>query len=108
MSQNIRLKRSAVPGRIPTVEQLELGEIALNTYDGKLYLKQDVNGSEAIVNVGYSASYALSASNALSASYVLSSSYSVSSSFANSSSYALSGSYALTASYSPNASSAIS
>ena len=39
MSQNIRLKRSAVPGRVPTTDQLELGEIALNTYDGKLYLK---------------------------------------------------------------------
>lgn len=108
MSQNIRLKRSAVPGRVPTTDQLELGELALNTYDGKLYLKQSIGGFEDVIDVGFSASYAKSASYALSASYAQSSSYSVSSSFANSSSYALSGSYALTASFAPNASSAIS
>jgi hypothetical protein len=36
----IRLKRSDVPDRIPSVEQLELGEVAINTYDGTLYFKQ--------------------------------------------------------------------
>jgi hypothetical protein len=61
MAQNIRLKRSAVPGRVPDVNQVELGELALNTFDGKLYLKKD-NGTESIVDVGFSASYALSAS----------------------------------------------
>ena len=40
MSTTIKLRRSAVPGRVPTVEQLELGEIAINTADGKLYFKQ--------------------------------------------------------------------
>ena len=104
MAQNIRLKRSAVPGRVPDVNQVELGELALNTFDGKLYLKKD-NGTESIVDVGFSSSYALSAS------YALSSSYSVSSSFATTASYAntsTSASYALTASFSPNASSAVS
>ena len=27
MSSNIRLKRSAIPGRVPTIDQVELGEI---------------------------------------------------------------------------------
>jgi hypothetical protein len=34
MAVNIKLKRSAVPGNIPTTSSLELGELALNTYDG--------------------------------------------------------------------------
>jgi hypothetical protein len=40
----IRFKRSAVPGKKPTVEQLPLGELAINTYDGRLFVKQDRNG----------------------------------------------------------------
>jgi len=40
MSTPIRLKRSAVPGKIPTVDDLQLGELALNTYDGALYSKR--------------------------------------------------------------------
>lgn len=36
----IKLRRSAVPGKVPTTEQLALGEIALNTYDGKLFVKR--------------------------------------------------------------------
>jgi hypothetical protein len=35
MAVNIKLKRSAVPGKIPTTSSLELGELALNTYDGE-------------------------------------------------------------------------
>ena len=41
----VKLKRSAVPGRIPTTGQLELGEVAINTHDGKMYLKKDANGA---------------------------------------------------------------
>lgn len=36
----IKLRRSAVPGKAPTIEQLALGEIALNTHDGKLFVKR--------------------------------------------------------------------
>jgi hypothetical protein len=74
MSQNIRLKRSAVPGRVPTVDQVELGEIALNTYDGKIYLKQD-NGSPTIIAVGETSSFAVSASFARSSSFATTASY---------------------------------
>jgi len=37
----IKLKRSAVPGKSPTVENLETGELAINTYDGKLFTKRE-------------------------------------------------------------------
>ena len=49
MSTLIKLKRSAVAGRVPTTSQLELGELAINTADGKIYIKQDLNGTESIV-----------------------------------------------------------
>ena len=49
MSTLIKLKRSAVAGRVPTTAQLELGELAINTADGKIYIKQDVSGVESIV-----------------------------------------------------------
>jgi hypothetical protein len=48
-SSNIKLKRSAVPGKIPSVGQIDLGEFAVNTFDGKLYTKKSVNGTESIV-----------------------------------------------------------
>jgi len=37
----IKIKRSAVAGKIPTTTSLELGELAINTYDGKVYIEQD-------------------------------------------------------------------
>lgn len=38
---NIKLKRSSVADKIPTTGQLELGELAINTNDGKIFLKKD-------------------------------------------------------------------
>jgi hypothetical protein len=38
----IKIKRSAVEGKIPTADQVPLGEIALNTYDGKLFASKNV------------------------------------------------------------------
>jgi hypothetical protein len=40
----IKIKRSAVPGKIPTTSSLPVGELALNTYDGKVYIQQDQGG----------------------------------------------------------------
>lgn len=54
MANLIKLKRSAVAGKAPAVGDLELGELALNTYDGKLYTKKD-NGSTSIVEIGVGA-----------------------------------------------------
>ena len=41
-----------LPGKIPTTSQLELGEIAVNTYDGKAYIKKSVAGEESVVEIG--------------------------------------------------------
>lgn len=51
MANTFKLKRSAVQGRVPTVGDLQLGELALNTFDGKLYTKKD-NGTASIVEIG--------------------------------------------------------
>ena len=40
----IRIKRSSVPGKIPTVEQLPLGELGLNTYDAELFARRERAG----------------------------------------------------------------
>ena len=41
---NIRIKRSAVPGKKPTVNDLPLGELGLNTYDAELYARRERTG----------------------------------------------------------------
>jgi hypothetical protein len=98
MAVKIELKRSAVPGRVPTTSSLDLGELAVNTYDGKLYLKKDVSGSQTIIEIASTSGSILSASyanNATSASYAL---------VATSASYSL---VATSASYSLNSTSAL-
>lgn len=37
MAQIVKLRRSSVPGQKPTNSNLQLGELALNTYDGKVF-----------------------------------------------------------------------
>lgn len=47
----IRLKRSIVAGKTPVVANLVLGELAVNSFDGKLYtLKND--GTASVVEIG--------------------------------------------------------
>ena len=58
MSAGIFLKRSAVALKVPTTAQMTIGEIAVNTYDGKLYLRGN-NGSDFVTQIGAS-SYGLS------------------------------------------------
>ena len=47
MAQTVKLKRSNTAGTIPTTSNLELGEVAINTKDGKFYLRKHVDGSSA-------------------------------------------------------------
>ena len=47
----IKIKRSSVPGKIPTTASLPLGELALNTNDGKVYIQQDSVGIGSTVIV---------------------------------------------------------
>ena len=46
--QQIKLTRSGVSGTQPTSNDLELGELALNYADGKLYFKNDSNNIEQL------------------------------------------------------------
>lgn len=52
MATNIKLKRSSVSGKQPTVSDLSLGELGLNTFDGKLFVKTNRSGLERIVSIG--------------------------------------------------------
>ena len=51
MANTIILKRSATPGKVPTTGQLALGEIAINTHDGLIYIKKD-DGTPSVVQIG--------------------------------------------------------
>ena len=51
MATNIKLKRSATQNATPSTSDLELGELALNTYDGKMYMKKTVSGTSSIVEL---------------------------------------------------------
>lgn len=55
MTNTVRVKRSAVAGKVPLTTDLELGEIAVNTHDGKMFIKKD-DGTAAVVEVGALAS----------------------------------------------------
>lgn len=50
---NIIIKNSDEPNKAPTIDDLDYGELAVNTYDGKLYLKQN-DGVERIIALGES------------------------------------------------------
>ena len=47
----IKIKRSSVQNNAPTAAQMELGELALNTYDGKLFTEIN-DGTVSIVEIG--------------------------------------------------------
>lgn len=52
MANKIILKKSSVASKIPLTSDLDLGELALNTYDGKLFTKKNVSSVESIVEIG--------------------------------------------------------
>lgn len=56
MANTIKVRQSSVAGKVPTTAQLALGELAINTTDGKLFLKKNVSGKESIVDVTSAAS----------------------------------------------------
>ena len=56
MAQTIKLKRSATSGAVPTTTSLALGEVAINTHDGKVYIKKD-DGAESVIEVGDTSGY---------------------------------------------------
>ena len=48
MANTLKLKRSAAAGVVPTTAQLQLGELAINTYDGRLFTKKN-NGTDSVI-----------------------------------------------------------
>jgi len=40
----IKFKRSSVAGKRPSLANIDLGELALNTFDGKVFLRRDTSG----------------------------------------------------------------
>jgi hypothetical protein len=53
MANTVKIKQSAVPLRVPTTSDLALGELGVNTYDGKLYTRKD-SGTPSIIEIGAS------------------------------------------------------
>ena len=51
MAQTIKLRRSAVGGNRPTTAQLDLGELAINTTDGKIYFERSASAVETIQEI---------------------------------------------------------
>src|SRR6056300_1456952 len=51
MAQVIKLKRSAVAGKTPQTSSLELGELGINTSDGKIYFHRSSSSDDSIQSV---------------------------------------------------------
>ena len=54
MAATLLHKRSSTSGASPATSDLSLGEIGVNTYDGKLFVKKSVSGTESIIEIGTS------------------------------------------------------
>lgn len=52
MAQKVILKKSSIVGKIPTVSDLDYGELALNYAEGKLYFKDNVDTIRSISGGG--------------------------------------------------------
>ena len=74
--QYLKLRRSSVPGKIPTTSAIDFGEIALNTYDGLAFIKKSDGVTETVVPIGitsgsFTGSFFGTASYSQTASYLL-------------------------------------
>jgi hypothetical protein len=76
-TSSILLKRSGVAGSVPTTTSLKVGEIALNTYDGKAFLHKSGSTDEVveIVVAGANVTGSISLTGAVSASIVSASTF---------------------------------
>ena len=50
-TNEIKLKRSDVENKVPLVSDLTLGELAVNTYDGKLFFKKTAGVSTTLESI---------------------------------------------------------
>ena len=53
-SNTILAKRTSVAGRVPLLSSLSLGEFAVNTTDGLIFLKQHINNEDVLINFPHS------------------------------------------------------
>ena len=51
-NNTVIFKRSDVAGKIPTTGNLALGEIAINTHDGKIFLRRQEGSNNYVVQIG--------------------------------------------------------
>jgi hypothetical protein len=63
-----QIRTTNTSGSIPNITQLSIGDIALNTYEGKAYIKTQQGTIQNVVEIG--GGYSISSSYALTASYV--------------------------------------
>lgn len=52
MANTIKIKRSNVPGKNPETTNLEFGELAINTHDGRMFFKKDPGTGEMVIAMG--------------------------------------------------------
>ena len=50
----IKLKRSEIPTAVPSTNDLQTGEVAINTFDQKMYVKDSENNIIEVANKGVS------------------------------------------------------
>ena len=77
-TSSILLKRSSVPGSVPTTASLQVGELALNTNDGKAFLHKSGSGGDKVVEIvvtGANVTGSISLTGAVSASAISASSF---------------------------------
>ena len=52
MANASKIRRSSVPGKVPSTDDIGPGDIGVNSYDGKIYVRKDVGGTPTVVAVG--------------------------------------------------------
>ena len=62
MAQTVKLRRSSTAGKVPTTDNLELGELAINTADGKVYFERGDTTIQTIVTTNSTTSGSLTLS----------------------------------------------
>ena len=51
-NQYLKLRRSSVPGKVPASGSIDFGELALNTYDGLVFMKKSGSSGEEVISIG--------------------------------------------------------
>lgn len=63
MTNQVLMKRTVTPGKIPATTDIALGELAVNTVDGLLFFKKNVAGVETVLSLNPAAVTGVSSVN---------------------------------------------